>query len=238
MAKYPNRKKTLRSAREWALHYSGTHIVEDFQKKFPVNMENALKILDRIGAMDPERLEAMRKSAGIVIEVKDTSDETLPTKPEPTPESIAAKEAAAEKRRKMLEKRRRRQERKKKQPVVPKRKERMKQARKMLSVFSGENPIQIYREKFRVDVFTAVRELGELGILTEEQIDAATDAEQRRIRRVHRERYERETTIYERFPDSDDRFFYIAGYTSGGAPYGVTWEEMGLEPWTLPEDFF
>ena len=26
-------------------------------------------------------------------------------------------------------------------------------------------------------------------------------------------------------------FFFIAGYTSGGAPYGVTWEEMGLKPW-------
>ena len=31
--------------------------------------------------------------------------------------------------------------------------------------------------------------------------------------------------------DQDDRFFYIAGYTSGGVPYGVTWEEMGLDPW-------
>ena len=29
----------------------------------------------------------------------------------------------------------------------------------------------------------------------------------------------------------DDRFFFIAGYTSGDAPYGVTLEEMGLEPW-------
>ena len=29
----------------------------------------------------------------------------------------------------------------------------------------------------------------------------------------------------------DDRFFVIAGYTSGGAPYGITWEEMGLKPW-------
>ena len=29
----------------------------------------------------------------------------------------------------------------------------------------------------------------------------------------------------------DDRFFFIAGYTSGGAPYGVTWEDMGLKPW-------
>ena len=31
--------------------------------------------------------------------------------------------------------------------------------------------------------------------------------------------------------EQDDTFFYIAGFTSGGAPYGVTWEEMGLEPW-------
>jgi len=29
----------------------------------------------------------------------------------------------------------------------------------------------------------------------------------------------------------DDRFYFIAGHTSGGAPYGVTWEEMGLKPW-------
>ncbi len=28
--------------------------------------------------------------------------------------------------------------------------------------------------------------------------------------------------------ESDDRFCYIVGYTSGGAPYGLTWEEMDL----------
>ena len=27
-------------------------------------------------------------------------------------------------------------------------------------------------------------------------------------------------------PDSDETFAYIAGYTSNGVPYGVTWEEM------------
>ena len=36
--------------------------------------------------------------------------------------------------------------------------------------------------------------------------------------------------------DQDDRFFFIVGYTSGGAPYGVTWEEMGLEPWESTEN--
>ena len=28
----------------------------------------------------------------------------------------------------------------------------------------------------------------------------------------------------------DDRFAFIAGFTSGGAPYGTTWEEMGIDP--------
>ena len=37
-------------------------------------------------------------------------------------------------------------------------------------------------------------------------------------------------------PWRDDYFYFIAGYTSGGAPYGVTWEEMGLRPWQDPFD--
>lgn len=37
--------------------------------------------------------------------------------------------------------------------------------------------------------------------------------------------------VVENNTSQDDTFFYIAGYTSGGAPYGVTWEEVGLEPW-------
>lgn len=31
----------------------------------------------------------------------------------------------------------------------------------------------------------------------------------------------------------DDWFAFIAGYTSGGAPFGTTWEEMGIDP-SLP----
>lgn len=29
--------------------------------------------------------------------------------------------------------------------------------------------------------------------------------------------------------EQDDTFFFIAGYTSGGVPYGITWEQMGME---------
>lgn len=30
----------------------------------------------------------------------------------------------------------------------------------------------------------------------------------------------------ETFGDSDDTFAFIAGFTEGGAPYGITWDEM------------
>ena len=50
-------------------------------------------------------------------------------------------------------------------------------------------------------------------------------------RRKRREKKKAKAAL-ERFnPDQDDEFFYIAGYTFGGAPYGVTWEKMGLDPW-------
>ena len=36
--------------------------------------------------------------------------------------------------------------------------------------------------------------------------------------------------------DQDAIFFFIAGYTSGGAPYGITWEEMGMRAWQSMKD--
>ena len=33
----------------------------------------------------------------------------------------------------------------------------------------------------------------------------------------------------EQFSDMDGTFAFIAGYTSGGAPYGLTWEQIGID---------
>jgi hypothetical protein len=44
-------------------------------------------------------------------------------------------------------------------------------------------------------------------------------------------RKKKKKQVFEPLVEQNDDFFFIAGYTSGGAPYGVTWEEMGLEPW-------
>lgn len=39
-------------------------------------------------------------------------------------------------------------------------------------------------------------------------------------------RKKKQEEFEDRLFESDDTFAFIAGYTSGGAPYGVTWEEM------------
>lgn len=63
-----------------------------------------------------------------------------------------------------------------------------------------------------------------------------TEAEKLALKRAARKRKKAKKAAQEpELLEQDDRFFYIAGYTSGGAPYGVTWEEMGLEPWEEPE---
>ena len=31
------------------------------------------------------------------------------------------------------------------------------------------------------------------------------------------------------YSDMDGTFSFIAGYTPGGAPYGVTWEQVGID---------
>lgn len=66
-----------------------------------------------------------------------------------------------------------------------------------------------------------------------------TEKEKQAIRRANRRNRRRRkdgAAATEPLLERDDNFFFIAGYTSGGAPYGVTWEEMGLEPWAALDE--
>ena len=64
-----------------------------------------------------------------------------------------------------------------------------------------------------------------------EQLDQIKQAEEQRLRqrKMEREAKERER-LAELYEDCDGRFAFIAGYTDGGAPYGVMWEEVGIDP--------
>lgn len=114
---------------------------------------------------------------------------------------------------------------------------RIRMARQWLPTYTGTHLVRAYRKKFKVDVTTAINDLVEVGALTPEQAALKRQAGQSRQEHLRRQREaKKQQDFYDRFPDSDDRFYFIAGYTSGGAPYGVTWEEMGLSPWELPEE--
>lgn len=121
----------------------------------------------------------------------------------------------------------------KKRPTKTERREtRLRKARQWILSYEGSHIVRAYRKRFKVDVTCALRELGEIGALAPDKLAVMQEAEQKRLVNMRQNREKRkQQEIYDRYPDSDDTFFFIAGYTSGGAPYGMTWEEMGMEPW-------
>ena len=115
---------------------------------------------------------------------------------------------------------------------------RLQKGKQWLLTYQGtpKHMVKHYRERFHVDSMTAVKDLQELGVnYTQEQLDNIKRAEEERLKqkRLQKEKKKREKyeTIYE---DCDDRFAFIAGYTSGGAPYGTTWEEIWQSSMKLP----
>ena len=126
-------------------------------------------------------------------------------------------------------------QKKKKKSAQPgqalKREPRLRKARLWLAAYNGDGRriIRNYREKFKVDIPTALRDLQEIGhVFALEYVEAVLRGEEQRLRQKALKKQE-QTSLDDDW--RDDRFYFIVGYTSGGAPYGVTWEEMGMEPY-------
>lgn len=127
------------------------------------------------------------------------------------------------------------------------RQQRLKEARKWFpeqGFTEDSHIVKAYRKKFNVDRTCAMKELCLLHVLSPEkqasyeaQLKAKKEKRQRRKQQVEFQPF-----------DQDEYFYFIAGYTSGGAPYGITWEqarEDGLldpsdernhDDWELPFD--
>jgi len=115
---------------------------------------------------------------------------------------------------------------------------RLNAAKQWLSEYEGKNIVKGYSRHFAVNSLCAVAELEMLGLTFDaayiEQLKKAE--EQRAIQNQRRRELKKEKELETLYPESDENFYYIAGYTSGGAPYGITWEEMGLCPWEDPDE--
>ena len=92
------------------------------------------------------------------------------------------------------------------------------------------NIIKRYRAAFQVDWECAIADLIEFGVEVDEiYLKSLRETINRDVKneKKHVPISRLECDIYHGIErDSDENFAFIAGYTSGGFPYGVTWEEM------------
>jgi len=101
---------------------------------------------------------------------------------------------------------------------------RLKVGKKFIEQYQGKKLVAGYRKWFAVSSLCAAIELKMLGQDISDQLieqyrnEEAKKAERRKTKSVQ--------AMEENPPfESDYYFSYIAGYTSNGVPYGITWEE-------------
>jgi hypothetical protein len=103
--------------------------------------------------------------------------------------------------------------------------ERLRRAPAWIATYPGKDIVRGYRKHFGVDYSTAFRELEQLGVAIDPERKQRTLvglAQQQEARRRKRAECE---ALPNTFIEQDETFAFIVGYTSGGAPYGLTWEE-------------
>lgn len=130
--------------------------------------------------------------------------------------------------------------RRQKNPLPPRRKrmnrsQRLQSAKRWLESFEGENIIRAYRKRYGIDWLCAIRELQLLGVALDpvyvQKLEQTVEFEiqTKRKSKLEKQRLAGEAEWNNRYPLSDENFYFIAGHTSGGAPYGITWEQVRRE---------
>ena len=124
--------------------------------------------------------------------------------------------------------------------ALPPRAKRMKRAARLESAkhwipkYSGKDLVRGYEKHFGVDLLCAALELQMLGAAVDAgrvaslRATALTKGVDRR-RRKERESEEGPVEVLDEDDCWADEFAYVAGYTAGGLPYGVGWEETEHE---------
>ncbi len=123
---------------------------------------------------------------------------------------------------------------------TPKKEVRLQSAISWISNYNGKNLVRGYSKRYGVTLLCAAEDLKILGIEISDQYISQLKIAEGNVRKQNmiKKRLKEEKRVQDLYPDSDGTYYYIAGYTSGGAPYGVTWEEMGMTPYNEPEDAY
>jgi hypothetical protein len=100
---------------------------------------------------------------------------------------------------------------------------RLERAKQWVKTYSGKRIVHGYAKHFGVDKLCAVKELRMIGIEVSDQYEKQL---RHSLELLKTEKERKKEQRAEARETSDDGFAWIAGYTSWGFPYGITYEEM------------
>lgn len=110
-----------------------------------------------------------------------------------------------------------------------KRESRLQAAKKWIRDYQGKCVIKGYQKWFGVDAQCAIKELLNLGMplksdrIAQLECSAEEKAKQRKLKK-ERQIGMKKSVIWPPL-EQDKNLAFIAGYTSNGFPYGISWEE-------------
>ena len=121
---------------------------------------------------------------------------------------------------------------KKKKSSTPRRKKMNRKARissgkHWLEKYKGKNPIRGYANWYGVSRLCTLIELKKIGVdISEEEIQKEKRVEENKgLNKALSKKRKRDGEGEDELEYCDDNFSFVAGYTAGGAPYGISWEE-------------
>ena len=103
---------------------------------------------------------------------------------------------------------------------------RLASAKDWIIKYDGKNLISGYAKWFGVDKICAINELKTLGVIIPENLENQIVESLKRRKEQRKLAKEKAEALAITVNDSDYNFAFIAGYTSGGFPYGLTHEEL------------
>ena len=112
------------------------------------------------------------------------------------------------------------------------REQRLARGREWLASYSGNHIIRAYRKQFKLSVEGAARDLLALGAISQTLADGVCRQQQLHAERIREKRKARKAlkTLIEEEEEIgspwDYMFYYVAGYTSGGFPFGIRYEDL------------
>ena len=107
-----------------------------------------------------------------------------------------------------------------------KRAQRLQAGKTWIKTYKGKNILHGYRNHFGVDILCALKELPMIGVsLKPDYVDQVVRSRDRLLETRGAKKQERISREPNLPFESDINVYFIAGYTSGGFPYGITWKE-------------